>query len=146
MLNSGEHIPRLTDALSIIPIDTVAQIELKETGIAADVADIVTESKIDIRVSSFSERALAEVAQSSLDAPTGYLFKDDPDQSLDLATELGCSYVHPHINLCLMTDIVSAAHHRGFKVLAWNTDNAEIVGQLQEVNVDGVTVDQWGAL
>lgn len=142
ILGSGEHVPQLTDVLSAVPTDTVAQIELKETDITADIVDIVTEREIDVRISSFDERALAEMAQSSLDVPLGYLFKEDPYPNLNRAADLGCTYIHPHVDLCLNTDIVSTAHQRGFEVLAWNTDNSDVVEQLREANVDGVTVDR----
>jgi len=144
--NSGEGIPRLSTVLAAVPRSVRLQIELKEDGVAADVRDAVraAEGSLDTVISSFRRAAIEDVNDCDWDVPTGYLFESEPANNLAVATELGCDTVHPHYDCCLETDVVSAAHERGFDVIAWKAAKTpEEVAALRAVGVDGVTADRW---
>lgn len=101
VLDSTERVPTLAEALAAIPDDTGVNVELKETGIAADVADACAGVDNEILVSSFSETALREWAAVA-DDPIAYVTADDDwDATIETATELGCDALHPQYDLVL---------------------------------------------
>lgn len=144
VMDSGETIPRLADVLDVFPRDVRAQLELKDTGIAADVRRVADDFDVDVTVSSFRPPALADVHDLNWDVQTGYLFEDDHERNVSTAVDLGCDVVHPHYDLCLQTDVVDRAQRRGLDVIAWKAARtAEEIGALRSVGVDGVTADRW---
>jgi len=141
---SGESIPRLETALQTVPDAVTVQLELKEPGIASDTLQLAMAAGSDVRVSSFLPEAIAEIGTSHLDVPNGLLFKEGPRTNLSRAVDLDCTHVFPHYELCLETDIVSAARNSGLDVVAWKAARTvDDVRALREVGVDGVTADRW---
>ncbi|WP_339105307.1 glycerophosphodiester phosphodiesterase [Haloterrigena salinisoli] len=144
VLESDESIPRLETVLRAVPDDVTLQLELKERGIASDALQLAMAAGADVRVSSFLPEALAEIGDAYLDVPNGLLFGDEPDENLSRAVDLDCTHVFPHYDLCVETDVVSAARDRGFDVIAWKAARtADDVRALHEAGVDGVTADRW---
>ncbi|WP_226039798.1 glycerophosphodiester phosphodiesterase [Natrinema sp. DC36] len=144
VLDSGESIPRLETVLQAVPDGTTVQLELKERGVAADAMQLAMAAGTDVRVTSFLPEALAEVEASCLDVPNGLLFGDEPDANLSRAVDLACTHVFPHYDLCVDTDVVSAARERGLDVIAWKAARTvDDVRALSEAGVDGVTADRW---
>ena len=144
ILDSGETVPLLSEMLGSFPGGVAAQVELKDTGLAADVYDVVSGTDVGVHVSSFIPEALAELGDLKWDATAGYLFEDDPDEGMATARELGCEYVHPHYELCLETDIVTKAHEADLGVIAWDGGvSADVIEAVREVGVDGITADRW---
>ncbi len=142
--DSDEPIPRLEAALRAVPDDVTVQLELKERGIASDTLQLATAAGSDVRVSSFLPEAIEEVEASPLDVPNGLLFEENPRTNLSHAVDLDCTHVFPHYELCLGTDVVSAAREHGLDVVAWKAARTvDHVRALQEVGVDGVTADRW---
>lgn len=139
---ADESIPTLSAVVDAVPADVTLQVELKERGLARDVLDAV--APLDrVRLSSFDPGALEPLAPDP-PVPTGYLFRDDPDENLDVAADLGCANVHPHWRTCAETDVVVAARERGFGVLAWGAgSDPEAVAATRAAGADGVTVDRW---
>ncbi|MGQ4557163.1 glycerophosphodiester phosphodiesterase family protein [Halobellus sp. GM3] len=144
VLESGETVPRLSGVLDAVPETVDLQIELKETGLAADVRAAVAGTGHDVTVSSFLPGAIEEVNASGWTVPTGYLFESEPDAGLETALELSCAVVHPHYDLCLSSGVVESAHDAGLRVVAWKAARtAEEVRVLESVGVDAVTADRW---
>ncbi|WP_136716303.1 glycerophosphodiester phosphodiesterase [Halorientalis salina] len=144
VLDSGESIPRLSDVLDAFPDGVRAQLELKDAGLAADVRNVVADFDVGVTVSSFRPASIREVNTVDWDVATGYLFESDPSTSLKIAIEHGCEVVHPHYDLCLETDIVTAAQNEGLDVVAWKAARtADEIAALRAVGVDGVTTDRW---
>src|SRR6056297_170841 len=132
------------DVLDAFPEDVRAQIELKDSGIAGDVRNVVADYDVDVTVSSFRPASLREVNAVDWAVPTGYLFESDPSTSLKIAIEHGCDVVHPHYDLCLETDVVTSAQNAGLDVVAWKAARtADEIAALRAVGVDGVTTDRW---
>ncbi|RKD93925.1 glycerophosphodiester phosphodiesterase [Halopiger aswanensis] len=144
VLESGESIPRLEAVLQAVPDDVTVQLELKERGIASDTLQLAMAAGADVRVSSFLPEALAEIESNYLDVPNGLLFGDEPEENLSRAVDLDCTHVFPHYDLCVETDVVSAAREHGFDVIAWKAARtAADVRALRDAGVDGVTADRW---
>ncbi|WP_226004765.1 glycerophosphodiester phosphodiesterase [Natrinema salinisoli] len=144
VLESDESIPRLESVLRAVPQDVTVQLELKERGIATDTLQVAMTTGADVRITSFLPEALAELETKYLDVPNGLLFGEEPDANLSRAVELDCTHVFPHYDLCVETDVVTAARERGFDVIAWKAARtADDVRALDEAGVDGVTADRW---
>jgi glycerophosphoryl diester phosphodiesterase len=142
--DSGESIPSLEAALQTVPDGVTVQLELKEPGIASDTLQLAMAAGSDVRVSSFLPEAIEEIEQSNLDVPNGLLFKEGHRTNLSRAVDMDCTHVFPHYELCLETDVVSAARQHGLDVVAWKAARTvNDVRALREVGVDGVTADRW---
>lgn len=142
--DSGEPIPSLEAALQTVPDGVTVQLELKEPDIAVDTLELATAAGSDVRVSSFLPEAIEELETSHVDVPNGLLFKQGPRTNLSRAVELDCTHVFPHYELCIETDVVSAARKHGLDVVAWKAARTvDDVRALREAGVDGVTADRW---
>lgn len=123
VLDSGETVPLLSEALETIPDDVAVNIEFKNPG-STDVKSstnlsgnelekgkdrwrsftektlgIAAEYDNDILVSSFYEAAIATVRETDSSIPVGYLFWDSIERGLDIAREYDCEAVHPPYNM-----------------------------------------------
>ncbi|RXK51707.1 glycerophosphodiester phosphodiesterase [Halorientalis pallida] len=142
--DSGEPVPRLGDVLDAVPPGVGTQLELKETGLAPDVRDLLAQYTVDAAISSFRPAALEAALALDWNVPTGYLFAENPWSNLQTAVELGCDAVHPHYDLCIETDVVDQAHREGLDVIAWKAAKTrEEIANLRAAGVDGVTADRW---
>jgi len=118
VLGSGESIPTLPAVFDAVPPDVTLHVELKAAGPISEVVALADDRPHDVVVSSFDPDHLARVRD--LDGPPiALLFAETPDRNLPLATDLGCSSVHPHASLCLGTDLIERAHEAGLRVNAW---------------------------
>lgn len=140
VLTSGEHVPRLTDVFEAVPDDVGLNLDLKEVNVAAEVVSLAHSFDNDILLSSFDPDALIGARDAGWDA-LAYLFFENPTASLDIASNIGCTYVHPHYQLCVGTDFVDRAHERGFGVNAWTVETPAVGQALRAVSVDGFIVD-----
>ncbi len=141
---SGERIPLLSEALAAVPSGVSVQVELKRTGIAADVLSRIHDAGVDARVTSFIPSALTEVQEYDPDTKRGYLFGEEVGVATGFRTALalGCDSLHPHSTLCLETDVVKLAHREELRVIAWAAGDESIVGKLQGAGVDAATADR----
>ncbi|GAB3670331.1 glycerophosphodiester phosphodiesterase [Halopiger thermotolerans] len=145
VLESGERIPLLSEALDAVPDDVAVQAELKETGIAADAVAAADDADADARFTSFLPDALAEARDVAPDAALGYLFdhRVGVDGGLETAREFDCEYLHPHANQCLETDVLERARAADMTVVAWGVDDAATCERLRAAGVDAATADSW---
>jgi len=146
VLDSGESIPTLAEALAALPPDVAVNAELKESGIAADAVDVLEAVANRAIVSSFSERALRATRAASASIPTAYLADRLRDRPVTSAVELECQYVHPRFTLCFYSPLVSRAHELGLGVNAWTVDDPLVVRALCRLGVDGVVTDRSGVV
>lgn len=148
---TDEPIPRFEELLASVPADVAVNVELKETGLADEVAAACADAPNDCFVSSFLPAALDETrAASAGELPTALLFGLDAEgfgdeewaAAFERAAARDCEYLHPRHSI-LDADRVAAAHDRGFAVNAWTVPDAPTVVSLREMGVDGVIVDDW---
>ncbi|POG55854.1 glycerophosphodiester phosphodiesterase [Haloferax marisrubri] len=137
--DSDESIPTLAAVFDALPDRVAVNVELKEAGLAADLAAIVGDAGNEILVSSFDAEALREVRETTA-LPAAFLFAADWESALSVAADLDCAAVHPHYDL-LSSARVEEAHDRGFEVNAWTVPDREVARRFREYGVDGVIVD-----
>lgn len=144
VLDSGEPIPRLREALAAVPSETAVNVELKERGLAADALAVAREADVDVWFSSFLPGALAALRDVDPAPETALLVDDgDADDVIERATELDCVAIHPAADLVTGPRFVETAHDAGVEVTAWTvTDRAE-GDRLVAAGVDGLVVDRW---
>lgn len=146
--DSDYQIARLSDVLTAVPAEATAQVELKETGIAADALAVAEATAANVRITSFIPETLAAIRRIDPDMATGYLFDNDDgvtvDAALEVATDLGCDSLHPHYERCAETDVVERGHAVGLSVIAWDGGVSETaVEATRKAGADGITVDHW---
>ncbi|ELZ78291.1 glycerophosphodiester phosphodiesterase [Haloferax larsenii JCM 13917] len=137
--DSDESIPTLAAVFDALPDSTFVNVELKESGLATDLAAVVADVSNEVLVSSFEADALREVREAST-LPVAYLFADDWADPLATAAELDCAAVHPYYEL-LSAARVEEAQDAGFDVNTWTVPDRETVERLREWGVNGVIVD-----
>jgi glycerophosphoryl diester phosphodiesterase len=137
ILDSDQRIPRLVDVVDALPPSVGLNVELKQRGLAADVAAAVS-GRAGVWLSSFDARALGETS-----LPRALLFADDWAGGVERAVALDCDALHPHYDLVLDDPgRVDEAHDAGVAVNVWTPPAAAVPG-LAEAGVDGVIVDDW---
>ncbi|ELZ39623.1 glycerophosphodiester phosphodiesterase [Halorubrum tebenquichense] len=144
VLDSGEAIPRLDEALRAVPDGTAVNVEIKERGLASDALDAADEADAEVLFSSFLPDALAALRDRDASADRALLVADGgPEALVAAATDLGCVAVHPPIDLATEPGFVDAAHEAGLAVNAWTAADREDAEELLAAGVDGVIADRW---
>lgn len=136
--DSGEGVPTLGEVLAAIP-ETDVVVDVKESGLAADIADGLADHGGDVLVSAFDAGVLAEVAVVS-DLSLALLVDGDREGRLDRALELDCRAIHPHWDLC-EERYVSTARESGLAVNAWTIRDTVDAISARSAGVDGMIVD-----
>lgn len=144
---SSEPIPTFAEVLRAWPEGTGINVDVKgSTPVEAAVRQLA-ESAIDgPRVVSVHRQGLASFDPKTVDVPVGLSVDQNPDESVKVAADRGCRYVHVHYPLCLETDVVDRAHAVGLAVDAWTVSDAATTRRLKAKGVDAVTVDTREAL
>lgn len=145
ILDSGERIPLLSEALTAIPSNVSVQVELKQTGTAADVLRHIDDADVDARITSFIPSALTEVREHDPSMKRGYLFGETVGATVGIQTALTleCDSLHPHSTQCLETGIVDLAHENDLDVIAWAADDEAVISDLYTAGVDAATADRY---
>ena len=147
VLNSGEPIPRLGDALDAAPDGLLVNVEIKEPETALDALAAARRADNEVLFSSFHPEALAALRDRDPSADRALLVADGtPERAVGAATELGCVAVHPPIDPATESTIVEAAHEAGLAVNAWTATDREDAERLVAAGVDGIIADRWDLL
>jgi glycerophosphoryl diester phosphodiesterase len=135
-----ERIPLLSEVLAGLPNSMRLNIELKSSGIAADVHTQCLETTHDVLISSFDDEELRDAADAGFDslAPLCY---EGYDQALNFATDLDCCCIHPSVELALSTDVITRAHDLGLETNVWTIKTSEQFEKMRTKDVDGVFVN-----
>jgi glycerophosphoryl diester phosphodiesterase len=142
VLSAGETVPTLGEVFSAVPGEVTVNVELKETGLAADALAVANAHENDVLVSSFEPAVLRE-ARAVGTAPLAALFAEDPETATEEARRLGCRAVHPHWRLCDAA-FVARAHDAGFDVNAWTVRSDRTAGRVASAGADGLIADACG--
>lgn len=142
VLGSGEGVPTLERVLDVIPPHIGANVELKESGIAADALGLARDADPKITISSFSPAILGEARELDPSVPRALVVEDDPDEYLSGGQELDCTFFHPRIDRC-DENLVKRAHRAGMRVNAWTVQDHATAGRLAVLGVDGIIADRW---
>lgn len=146
VLGTGEGVPTLDAVLSAIPASVTVNVELKTSGIAAEVVAAAARYDTSLLVSSFEPDHLRECTPDdgedagSPAVDLALVSRTLTRDTLELATDLGCVAVHPHWRAC-STRAVRAAHERSLAVNAWTVRSGAVAGRLTTAGVDGLIAD-----
>lgn len=145
VLGTGRGVPTLAEVLEAIPPAIGINIELKEVGLCADALRAAAAADSQVTVSSFHANELEGCRGADETIPRAYLVDADadPDEAIRMATELDCTYLHPHAEIC-DERLVEEAHRAGMSVNAWPVDARSEAETLDRAGVDGVIADRWG--
>ncbi len=141
VLGSGEGVPTLQAVLDAVPPGGELNLELKETGLAADALAAAADADVDVLISSFSVDVLEEAREAGADRLAYLSAEKDEAGILNVARDLDCTALHPHWQLCV-DEFVDRAHDAGIAVNAWTVPSRHDADALDVVGVDGVIVDR----
>ena len=93
-------------------------------------------------ISSFWPATLEAVREAHSELPTGFLVASwfDPALSVAMATERGCTALHPWVEL-VTPALVGHAHDAGLSVAAWTVDDRPGLEAMERAGVDTVITD-----
>lgn len=161
VLDGGEGIPTLAEALEACGPHALVNVELKHDGLlpiggaalVAGVADVVVRADAASRVlvSSFSpgvlwlwHRRLPEVACGLLFEPPRRFHRPWPLRADVVLPVLKASAVHPHFSLC-DSGSVRRWQRRGYAVNVWTVDDPDLVRGLAAQGVDALIANDPAA-
>ncbi|MFU8866727.1 glycerophosphodiester phosphodiesterase [Natronococcus sp.] len=171
VLESGQTVPSLTEAMEAIPPNVGVNIDIKEGSPDVEfgrvddpeaereewewletVVDVATDYDNELLLSTFWEGALATVRDIAPDVPAAYLLYDSIQEGLDVTDEYDTDGVNPPLEMIYGTpffddetyeeiDVVAEAHARDLPVNVWTINTWYEVEQLIEAGVDGLFLD-----
>jgi glycerophosphoryl diester phosphodiesterase len=137
---SGEGVPELREVLDVVPPEIDMNVELKEIGLAEEVLEALRDVDNDVTISALDANvhALWETRLAEASIPLACNFSVRPEEDLEIAELIGCSYANPNWAMCLVTDVVDRAHEQGMAVHAWPVGSRLVAEALRRQGVDGI--------
>lgn len=140
----GERIPTLQEVLDLVSRRVKVNIELKGTGTAKPVFQLLEKhvresgwSHSDFLISSFDHDELQEFRRLSKEFRIGVLINDIPAGFIESAEKIGAYSV----NVCIESitrELVDDAQRKGIKVFVWTVDDIDDIGRMRDLGVDGI--------
>jgi len=140
----GERIPTLQEVLDLVNRKVKVNIELKGTGTAKPVFQLLEKavketgwSYGDFLISSFDYDQLREFRRLSKEFSIGVLIKDIPKGFVEFIEEIGAYSV----NICIASvtrELVDDARRRATKVFVWTVDDIDDIRRMRALGVDGI--------
>jgi glycerophosphoryl diester phosphodiesterase len=140
----GEKIPLLTEVLDLVDKKVKINIELKGTGTAKPVHELIESYvknnswKYDhFMISSFNHYDLKSFKELNPNIKIGALIMGIPIGFAEFAEKVNAD----SINLCIESinkEFVDDAHKRGFKVYVWTVNDSDDIERIKALNVDGI--------
>lgn len=131
-------IPLLTEVLDAVPPAVGVNVDVKETGVTADLLAALEGVENDVVVSSFHPDPLWRTRLLDRSVPLAFNFGVRPDANFLTAEAIGCERVNAHWSLCFVTDVVESAHEAGMEVHAWPVGSRSLASALAGRGVDGL--------
>ena len=140
---NGQKIPTLSEVLELIDGRCGVNIELKGSGTAEPVSDLLTSLSnrsllsFPVVISSFDHK---ELDAASKKFRRGILFDKIPDNWIELAKD----YSAWSVNLAfkeVSAEIIQTAHSQGFQLFAYTVNNLSDIRYLELLGVDGIFSD-----
>lgn len=146
-LKGDRRIPTLDEAIAHIGGRAAFCIELKEQGMAGDVAGLIRQAVAgggwhyeQFLIISFYHHELKEMKQVLPEVAVGPIVVGIPEGYAAFAEELGAEALHPSLNFLDKT-FVEDAHRRGIRVNTWTANSPEEIAKARALGVDGITSD-----
>ncbi|MDX1443245.1 MAG: glycerophosphodiester phosphodiesterase family protein [Gammaproteobacteria bacterium] len=159
---AGEPIPRLSEALALVaqhPGDSILIVELKDGGDGFEqaVVEAVRASGLPVEkviLKAFERDILVELEKLAPEYPKLYVFVteigwmnlviDEQPRFVDVL-EVPEEWLQVHSTF-LDRDFVIEAQAAGYKVIAWNVHERELMQEMIDWGVDGIETDYPGEL
>lgn len=141
VLGSGEGIPTLSAVLDAVPPEVWINAELKEP-VVSEALPALRSAPNDLLVSSFDPEILGRVADEFPGTDTAYLCVAGQPDAVERARSLGCTAIHPELDLALSEGFLDRAREADLRTNAWTVEDRETAGRLREAGVDGVIADR----
>lgn len=144
----GEEIPSLYDILKAIKGKCQANIEIKERGLARDLAILVRDLDVieEVIFSSFLHLELAKLKAMSAQFRVALLFSHAP--SINVAMKLASEIQAEALNLPIhritpkyLHDIIDEAREHNVKINVWTANTKEDIRWLKKSGVHGIITD-----
>lgn len=122
--------------------DMTFAIELKQKGIAKQVADIIRKYKIadKVVITSFDFESLCDMSEYAPELRLGYLTGEGTDEILERMKKYNISEICP-IARAVTEESVRKWHSEGFNVRAWGVSDEEVMKNIYDAGADGMTVN-----
>jgi glycerophosphoryl diester phosphodiesterase len=131
-------IPLLSEVVAAVPPEVGLNVEIKETGVVADLLAALEGVENEVVVSSLHPDPLWRTRMLDEEIPLAFNFDVRPEANFETATALDCAYANPHWMLCFATDLVERAHEAGMEVHAWPVGSKALAWALARRGVDGL--------
>jgi glycerophosphoryl diester phosphodiesterase len=135
----GEHIPTLDEVFDATRGRCGLNIELKDSGLEALVAEIMNarDAFEDSIVSCFKWDFLRNIQQINFKIRIGLLAEEKPIDLITEASAMRAYAINPRWDM-VNTELCEAAHARGLKVFTWTVDSDARMRDLIACGVDGI--------
>lgn len=140
-------IPTLSDVLALVNHDCFLNIELKASGIAKKIVELLTKSILeknwnynDFIVSSFDWKMLEEVVRFNPKIRIGVLTEANILDALAFAKKIKAFSIHPNFAL-LTKENVALMQENSFEVYAWTVNAKNDIKKIKAFNVNGIISD-----
>ncbi|QFU83818.1 glycerophosphodiester phosphodiesterase [Natronorubrum aibiense] len=142
VLESGERVPTLEDVLEALPPTVELNIEMKVTGIAADILDAIADVPNRVVTTSFLVSELRTIRDLDPEQPIGLLASRHLETPVTTAVELDCDVIGANYVRCLTTGLVSRATDVDLEIHAWTLERHAVATLLEWRGVDCVSADR----
>jgi len=152
----GEAVPRLSDVLDEFGSRGVLHIELKESNLAKDVADMVVERNLlpHVVLSAFDSddndedagSSWADLSSVSATIPIALLFtkrklkRCGPARLIESALKAGAEAIHPSRD-SISVELISDARKAGLTIRVWTVNDPSEALNLRNAGVDAIFSD-----
>ena len=142
VLESGERVPTLEEALEALPPTVEVNLEIKDLDVAADVLDAIEGLPNRVVTTSFLTPELRTIRELDPDQPTGLLVSRRLESPVTTAVELDCDVIGANYWRCLTTGLVPRAKSVGLEVHSWSIERRPMAKLLALRGVDYVSADR----
>lgn len=140
----GETMPTLQEVLDLVDRKAKVNIELKGTGTAKPVFELLEGyvgergwSYGDFLISSFNHHELQGLRGLSNESRIGVLIKDIPVGLVEFVEKVAAYSVNVYTE-SISRELVDDVHSRGMKVLVWTVDDIDQIERMKSLGVDGI--------
>jgi glycerophosphoryl diester phosphodiesterase len=149
----GARIPTLAEVCALARTHNLRMnVELKQPGIATDVAHVLREERVEelVLISSFEISALQEAAVACPHIPRGYLMGSNTlnprvrfyeSWPFRLLRELQVQAWHPTYEIPFALRTIPRVQRAGYAVNVWTVNNPTMMQRLVDLRVDGIITD-----
>ena len=142
VLDSGERVPTLEAVLDALPRGVEVNLEMKASGIAADVLEAIADVENRVVTTSFLLSELRAIRELDRRQPTGLLVSRHLETPVTTAVELDCDVIGANYWRCLSTWLVPRAKAVGLEIHAWSLERRAVAMLLGWRGVDCVSADR----